>query len=291
MIRTLSVSAVIFAAIGSGVAVMAADAMPSVSIAAPAMGATFTGTTIPVTVAAKNFTIECTNVGQGMKAGRGHYHVMIDGMSMAQMTNLYCTNSFAVSGAGLRAGEHTLAVVLASDDHVMVGKPAMTKFMYAPKVAQPLPEAAAEKPVVTIVSPKTGTIVGRNVELKVAISGYDLSCNLEGKPNVAGYGHLHVFVMQDAMPMHDMGEMKGAKSEMKSDMKDEHANKDMKKSDGMGMESMAMPGMIGMPCTKTVPVDLSAWKAGKTTLMVMLAKNDHMPTAGAVPASVDVVVK
>lgn len=207
MIRTLSVSAVILAAIGSGVAVMAADAMPSVSIAAPAMGATFTGKTIPVTVAAKNFTIECTNVGQGMKAGRGHYHVMIDGMSMAQMTNLYCTNSFAVSGAGLRAGEHTLAVVLASDDHVMVGKPAMTKFMYAPKVAQPLPEAAAEKPVVTIVSPKTGSLVSRNVELKVAISGYDLSCNLEGKPNVAGYGHLHVFVMQDAMPMHDMGEM------------------------------------------------------------------------------------
>ena len=54
---------------------------------------------------------------------------------------------------------------------------------------------------------------------------------------------------------------------------------------------MAMPGMIGMPCTKTVPVDLSAWKAGKTKLMVMLAKNENMPTAGAVPASVDVVVK
>ncbi len=59
----------------------------------------------------------------------------------------------------------------------------------------------------------------------------------------------------------------------------------------MGMESMAMPGMIGMPCTKTVPIDLSAWTSGKARLMLMLANNDHMPTAGAVPSVIDVVVK
>ncbi|GAC1541021.1 MAG: hypothetical protein NVS2B17_17910 [Candidatus Velthaea sp.] len=283
MIRGIQpVSLALLAALGLTAPVFAAEAAaPSVGITAPAAGAApITTADIPVTVAAKNFTIECKNVGQTAMAGRGHYHVMVDGMSMAQMTNLYCSNEFSISGAGLKAGEHTLAVVLASDDHMDIGKPAMVKFDYQPATTRPLPEAMTAKPVVRIISPKNGAVVGRKVDVKLAVSGFDLSCDLEGKPNVGGYGHLHVFVSQGgaAMPMaHDM-----AQGDMKS--KDSAGAK-------MGMESMAMPGMVGMPCTKTVPVDLSAWKAGKTKLMVMLANNDHMPTAGAVPTAIDVTVK
>lgn len=277
-------SLALFGMIGLAAPVWAAAANPSVSITAPAPGAApITTADIPVAVAAENFEIECKNVGQNAKSARGHYHVMIDGMSMAQMTNLYCSNEFSVSGVGLKPGEHTLAVVLATDNHAAIGKPAMVKFDYEPANVQPLPRATTPtKRVVTIVSPQNGAVVGRKVDLKVAVSGFELSCNLEGKPDVGGYGHLHVFVSQGAAGMtmpHGMGGMHGdmKKGEMKNEM--------------MGMESMAMPGMVGMPCTKTVPVDLSAWKPGKTKLMVMLANNDHMPTADAVPTTVDVIVK
>ncbi|GAC1550235.1 MAG: hypothetical protein NVS3B16_24490 [Vulcanimicrobiaceae bacterium] len=276
-------------AIGLTAPVWAADAIPSVGITAPVPGAApITTADIPVTVAAKNFTIECKHVGQNPKGDRGHYHVMIDGASMAQMTNLYCSNAFSVSGAGLKPGEHTLAVVLATDDHAALGKPALVKFEYRPAKPQPLPQAiTATKPVVTIVSPQNGAVVGRKVDLKVAVSGFDLSCDLEGKPNVAGYGHLHVFVSQGAAGMTMPHDKAGSHDDMqKGDMKSDKSAGGM-----MGMESMAMPGMVGMPCTKTVPVDLSAWKSGKTKLLVMLANNDHMPTAGAMPTAVDVVVK
>jgi len=188
---------------------------------------------------------------------------------------------------GLKPGEHTLAVVLATDDHKNVGKPAMVKFDYQPATAQPLPDARKTKPVVTILSPRAGAVVGRKVELNVAVSGFDLSCDLEGKPDVAGYGHLHVFVSQGTAEMakpHDMGSMHG-------DMHQDSMKTEKARGAAMGMESMAMPGMVGMPCTKTVPIDLSAWTSGKARLMVMLANNDHMPTAGAVPAVIDVIVK
>jgi hypothetical protein len=278
--------------------VVAGTQQPSVSITAPTAGTgPITSSDIPVSVAVSGFTIECKDAGMPAKPGRGHVHAMVDGMSMMQMTNLYCTRNFSFSGAALKPGEHTLAVVLASDDHMSVGKPAMVKFDYQPTALQPLPEAkSAGRPTVRILSPQPGTVVGRKVDLKVAVSNFDLSCDLEGKPNVGGYGHLHVFVNQGghAMPMmmsHDMSSMHNENKghDMKGHMPSEKSHGGMNAMGGM--ENMAMPGMVGMPCTRTVPVDLSAWKAGKTKLTVMLANNDHEPTAGAVPAAVDVVVK
>ena len=267
----------------------------SVSIISPAAGsAPITSADIPVTVATKNYKLECADAGKAAKRGQGHIHAMIDGMSMAQMTNLYCTKNFKFSGAGLKPGQHTLAVILASNDHVNVGRPAMVKFDYQPnsRVALPAPESEG-KPALKVISPQPGAVVGRKFNLTVAISQFNLSCDLAGKPNVAGYGHLHLFVNQGGKSMgmmssdmgsmksqHMGGEMKGEKSEMKG----EHGGK-------TAMESMAMPGLVSMPCTKTIPVDLSDWKAGKTQLLVMLANNDHTPTAGVAPAAVNVIVK
>ncbi len=272
--------------------VLAGAQQPSVSITAPTAAAgPITSSDIPVSVAIKGFTLECKDAGMPARPGRGHIHAMVDGMSMMQMTNLYCSRNFSFSGAGLKPGEHTLAVVVSSDNHLSVGKPAMVKFDYQPTSPQPLPEAkSAGTPTVRILSPQRGAVVGRKVDLKVAVSKFDLSCDLEGKPNVGGYGHLHVFVNQGTHAMPMMNDM-GSKHD---DMMKGHMSSD-KSRGGMnamgGTENMAMPGMVGMPCTTTVPVDLSAWKAGKTKLMVMLANNDHEPTAGAVPAAVDIVVK
>jgi hypothetical protein len=58
---------------------------------------------------------------------------------------------------------------------------------------------------------------------------------MEGKDNVPGYGHLHVFVDMKMEPM-QTGEM------------------------------MSMAGMIGMPGSNDFPVDLSGWPTGPHTL-------------------------
>jgi hypothetical protein len=190
---------------------------------------------------------------------------------MENLTNFYCSTSFAISGQGLDPGEHTLAVTLASDDHMDISKPATVKFNYQPTTPQGLPSGeSARKPTVKIISPAKGAVVPRKFNVQVAVTNFGLSCDLEGKSNVAGYGHLHVFVNQAGVttPMHMMkaGEMKG-------------------------MESMAMTGMVGMPCTNTVPVNLSTWKTGKAHVTVMLANNDHNPTAGIAPVAINVTVK
>ena len=71
---------------------------------------------------------------------------------------------------------------------------------------------------------------------------------------------------------------------------------------GMGMpmgqqhdgsvEMMAMPGMISMPCTNAIPVDLSAWPSGPHTLMVELEQNDHTPMLepGGQPGSAQIAI-
>jgi hypothetical protein len=282
--RTLALAALLATTVAAPV--LAATGS-SISIAQPAAGAAFDGATIPVKVAVSNFQLECKDVGLPGKPGRGHIHAMVDGMSMEQMTNLYCSDSFEISGVGLRPGTHTLAVVLANDEHLNVGKPAMVKFDYEPAkpVGLPAPEQGA-KPTVKILAPQNGAEVGRKFDLKVAVSGFDLSCDLEGKPDVAGHGHLHVFVNQGGA-MHAIN-MDSTKDKMSTtDQGSMHGGS----MSGMEGKSMAMPGMIGMPCATTVPVDLSAWKPGKTQLVVMLANNDHMPTAGTVPASTSVTVK
>jgi len=242
---------------------------PMVKIAAPAMGATVNTADIPVKLAIKNFDLECSRAGQPGQPGRGHIHVMVDGMEMTSMTNVECSDAFAVSGQGLKRGTHTLIVMLASDDHMPASMPAMVKFNYQPRSLEPLPAALGGMPSISIVWPRNGAAVGRTFDLKVAVRHFGNSCNLEGKADVHGWGHLHVFVNQRGVtdqPAHDMT-MPASMGKM-----------------------MPETGMIGMPCTTTIPVDLSAWRAGPAKITVMLANNDHMPAMGAAPATVTVNV-
>jgi hypothetical protein len=251
----------------------AADS-PTVAVLSIKPGQTVTGAQIPVKVNVSNFTVECADVGKPGEPGRGHVHAMLDGMNMEHLTNFYCGTSFAISGMGLQPGKHTLAVTLASDAHEDVGKAAMVSFEYQPETVKLLPEAmTGGQPSVAISEPKSGAQVPKTFNLVVNVKNFDLSCDLEGKSNVDGWGHLHVFVHQAGVTdvhMHPMSQMPKEKS-----------------MSGM----MSMVGMVGMPCTTTVPIDLSTWHSGKAHLLVMLANNDHNPVKGAGSAAVDVTVK
>ncbi len=276
--------------------VAAMMAPPSVAIVSPAMGTTIAGATIPVTVSVNNFKIECSRAGQTRSpSGGGHIHAMLDGMNMAHLTTMACADHFAISTQGLRPGKHVLTVVLANDAHAMNSLPVSTSFTYAPSRANPLPDAMTSgKPTVEILSPKNGASVGRTFDILLAVHNFDLSCGLEGKSDVSGWGHIHVMVQQQgettASPMTPMVAMMKTPAGMamgRSFMNKTHVSMEQMAP----MMAMAEPSLIGMPCSQTVPVDLSEWHAGPTRIIVQLANDDHMPTGGAAPAMLSVTVR
>jgi hypothetical protein len=151
----------------------------------------------------------------------------------------------------------------------------MVSFDYQPSTAASLPAGTAgAKPSVSIVSPADGATVNKTFDLKVAVQEFKLSCDAEGKPDAPGVGHLHVFVKQagvtDKTPPEHGASMGG---------------------NSMSSGEMSMVGMIGMPCTQTVPVNLSSWNSGKAKVIVLLASNDHMPAMGTQAAAITVNLK
>lgn len=237
--------------------------MPSVRFVSPRPNQTVVTTAIHIHLAVKNFDLECKYVGQKSVPGRGHIHIMVDGTDMAHLINMYCSTNITIPGQGLAPGKHTIIAVLAGDMHNMVSKPAMLTINYEPKVAPsalPAPRATGA-PTIHILYPRQGATVGPRFDLKVNWTNFTPSCRLEGKADVAGYGHIHVFVDPN----------------MKAMM--------------AGNMSAALSGLLGMPCSHVIRVNLSGWSAGKHTIMVMLVNNDHTPVMPLVDAMVTVTLK
>jgi len=235
---------------------------PSIKVMSPAAGATVTTTDIPVTVDVSNFKLAPLAVGMPDKDGEGHVHVMVDGMTMGVLFNFYTTPTFTLPGTGLKPGQHTLIFDLATNTHMdMEATVTEIKINYQPTTpkAAPAPAVFAAKPSVGIVSPKEGAIVGPVVNFEVKPANFNVATDLEGKANLAGYGHYHVFVDMD------MSAMTGG-------------------SGGM----MSMAGMVLMPGQNTFSVNLAAWKPGKHVITVEPVQNDHTLIEGAKLATITI---
>lgn len=275
--------------------VAAMVAKPSIAIDSPAMGTTVTGADISIAVSVKNFDLECANAGKtNAPVAEGHIHAMVDGVDMAHLTTLACSDHFTISGRGLKPGKHMLAVVLANDAHAMDSLPAMTTFIYRPSTPKSLPSAMPGTPSISVISPQNGASVPMKFNLVLAVHNFNLSCDLEGKQNVPGWGHVHVMVQQEgetsstaATPMVAMMKSPEGRAMAPKFMQETR----MTMNQLQQMMAMAEPSLIGMPCTTTIPVDLSTWHSGKAHVIVQLANNDHMPTMGAKPAMLTVNVK
>ena len=75
----MAVTAMIVAA-GAPLARPAGAAMmSSLKLLAPAPGTVVPGTTVPVRIAAKHFTMSCAWAGKAPRAGMGHWHLLLDG--------------------------------------------------------------------------------------------------------------------------------------------------------------------------------------------------------------------
>ncbi len=244
-----------------------AQAKPSLSILSPQAGENVTSTDIPVSIQVSNLSLSSADVGLPDKDGEGHIHVMLDGMNMGVLFNFYTSPTFTLPGQGMKPGQHTLTFDLASNTHVdMEDTVTNVTINYQPATAKAAPQASSPSgtPEVTVVWPPNGATVGPLFTLQVSRNNFTPSFELEGKPNLAGYGHYHVFV---DMPMMDMG--------------GDHGD--------MGMMSMA--GMIGMPGTDSIPVDLRAWPNGQHTITVEPVQNDHTPIQGAKEAMITITLQ
>jgi plastocyanin len=228
---------------------------PAIEIVSPAQGATIDTNSILVSLNVSNFTLSAAGSGAPDQDGVGQALVFLDGDTVAQLTNLYVTNSVIVPGDGLTPGEHTLAVVLASNTHVPMMDTAQTVTIdYQPEQPLPLPvDNYTGAPSVTLVSPADGDTVPPQFDVQVQQENFFPTTGLEGKANVAGYGHYHVWV--------DTPEM-----------------------------SSSLAGLVLMPGTNAFTLDLSAWGPGEHQIRIETAQNDHTMYDPATAASFTVVV-
>lgn len=213
---------------------------PTLALVSPVAGATIDTTDILVQVNVSNFTIDCAQSGYTDQDGTGQILAFVDGATVAQLTNIYCTTSFLVPTNGLAAGEHQLAVVLASNTHVPnMDTAQMVTFTYQPAQPLPLPVANYTGDVgVELVSPLDDAVVEPIFDVQVKPVNFSPTTDLEGKTNVPGYGHYHVWVDTAEMPS-------------------------------------SLAGLVLMPGTNAFTLDLTAWGLGDHTVRIEPAQNDH----------------
>lgn len=221
----------------------------TVEVSGIAPGDVVTGNRIDITVQPVGYELSNT-AGTAPVEGKGHYHLILDG----GLITMFTTPEASLSLQNVAPGPHSLMVVPATNDHMeaMDGAVAID-FEYQP--AEPLPEIVATEasggaPSIAILSPAPGEVVSGAVDVVISTTDFTLSEELLGKPNVAGYGHWHVFL--DAA------------------------------------ESMAT--MAGMSGTDTFTVDTSALSPGPHTLIAVLTDDLHAPLDPPAMATVDVEV-
>ncbi len=221
-----------------------------VSIQSPANATKVTDNTVAVHVAISGFQSTCAS-GFAPVQGEGHYHLLID----KSLVDMFCAPDATLSMQNLQPGTHTITAQPALTNHIDVEMNASSVTIdYEP--THPLTALTAATfsgaPSIKIVSPAKGTQLSGNFNITVQVSNYNISCALEGKPDVAGYGHWHV-------------------------------NLETLNSGMMGMETMAR-----MSCHSVLQLSTQNFPAGKHLLIVYLTDDQHAPLMPEVMDSVDV---
>ncbi len=231
-----------------------ADKM-KVSVLSPAEGIRITANALQLRVKTTGFHSSCATAGKPNQEGQGHYHVLLD----KSLVNMYCDETATVSLQNVSPGSHTLTVVPAQNDHAEIEHNAASiKIDYAPAHAAPevTSRTATAAPSIKIVSPKAGATVSGSFDVLVAVTNFNLSCDLFGKPDVPGFGHWHLNLDSTTGPM-------------------------------MGMGTMA-----GMSCQTVFLASTTGLKPGSThTLIALLVGNSHAPQMPAVADQVQVTVR
>lgn len=240
MTRRVAVGLLMASAMIPLTGVASAQAAPALDVVTPVDGAKITENDIAVQVKVSGLKLDCAAFGRPDEAGVGEVLAFVDGATIAQLANFYCSDTFTISGEGLTPGKHTLTFVLASNTHVpMMDTAKQITIDFAPPAPAPLPAANyTGAPAITLNSPQDGADVPAAFPIKLTPENFTPQAGLEGKTNVAGFGHYHVWV--DAAAKHD-----------------------------------SLAGLVLMPGVNDFTLDLSAWGPGEHTIRIEPAQNDH----------------
>jgi plastocyanin len=232
-----------------------AQTKPTLAVVTPADGAKITANDIAVQVNVRDLKLDCAAFGRPDQPGVGEVLAFVDGATIAQLTNFYCTDAFSIAGEGLTPGKHTLAFALASNTHVpMMDTVKQVTIDFAPPAPTPLPAAHfTGAPGVKLDRPRDGATVPAVFRVNVTPENFTPQAGLEGKTNVAGFGHYHVWVDAPAKPS-------------------------------------SLANLVLMPGANEFTLDLSAWGPGKHTIRIEPAQNDHTMYDPSTPAEFTVNV-
>lgn len=226
-----------------------------ISISSPQNGVKVTANTVTLQVAATGYTPTCAFAGKANQAGTGHYHILLD----KSLVNMYCTPTATISLQNVTPGMHTLTALPTLNDHTEIEENAVSITIdYEP--TNPLPTLTdatlTGAPSITILSPKNGDTVSGTFNVVVKIQNFNVSCDLMGKPDVAGFGHWHVNL------------------------------------DSMSGPMMGMGTMLGMSCsTSMFLASTQGLQSGQThTIIALLTDNGHAPLHPAVASEVTVKI-
>ncbi|HEU0113586.1 MAG TPA: hypothetical protein VFQ80_02880, partial [Thermomicrobiales bacterium] len=255
MTRRLAVGVLAASAMVPMVGTARAQTKPTLAVVTPADGAKITANDIAVQMKVSGLKLDCAAFGRPDQAGMGEVLAFVDGATIAQLTNFYCADAFTIAGEGLTPGQHTLTFVLASNTHVpMLDTAQQITIDFAPPAPAPLPAAHfTGAPGVKLLSPQDGATVPSVFPVTVTPENFTPRAGLEGKTNVAGFGHYHVWV--DAPAKH-----------------------------------ASLAGLALMPGANDFTLDLSAWGPGPHTIRIEPAQNDHTMYDPSTPAAFTVTV-
>lgn len=161
------------------VAFTARGLSPSIVIVAPLDGAILLGNATQVTVSVANFTMAPSSIGAAPQSGQGHFHILVDGV--------YTSASGELTSAltGLTAGDHVLKVELRNNDHTDLGA----------EVSASVLIHVADRPSVRIAAPASGLETSEStIPFTVEVVNLTLAPANATSTNVAGQGHIHVYV-------------------------------------------------------------------------------------------------
>lgn len=229
---------------------------PALDVVSPADGATVNANDIQVQLEVSGLNLDCAAFGRPDQPGVGEILAFVDGATIAQLTNFYCTETFTIAGDGLTPGEHTLAFVLASSTHTpMMDTVKQVTIDFQPPQVVPLPDANyTGDPGIKLTSPSDGDAVPTSFPVQIIPTNFAPTSALEGKTNVPGYGHYHVWVDAPEQPS-------------------------------------SLAGLVLMPGTNAFTLDLSAWGPGEHTIHIGPAQNDHTGYDPATSATFTVTVE
>jgi hypothetical protein len=225
-----------------------------VAILSPTDGAVVTGNTVAFQVQTTGFTSTCSGAGAKDVAGVGHYHIELD----KSLVNMFCTPAASlISMQNVKPGKHTFTVIPAQNDHEEIAANA-TSITIDYEPTNPLPAITdatfGGAKSIQILSPSAGSTLTGGFDVTVQVTNFNVSCDLFGKPDVAGYGHWHLNWDSDTGAM------------------------------------MGMGTMVAMACGNTFHASTSGLKPGRHTLIALLVDNGHVPFNPDVSARIGVTV-